>query len=100
MLYSAYPLQRHAQPFLPTRANCTKSLRDSLGRPRLLSLRGCVGVPRWTGCGRLCVCLTFPLTCGIERGYALLVVGACPYNPHIAQTVPHNIAQTVPHTVL
>jgi hypothetical protein len=50
-------------------------------------------VPRRIRRGRLCVCLTPPLTCGHGEAYALCVEGACQYNPHIAQTVPHRSSQ-------
>ncbi len=45
--------------------SCTKSLRDSSWLTALI--RGCAGVPGWTGGGTWCAGLISPLTCGREK---------------------------------
>ena len=69
---------------LPTCANCTKSLRDSLGLTALVmseGMRWCAALDRARETVRL---PHVSIDVWHGEGYALLVVGACEYNPHIA----------------
>ena len=84
-------LGRHGGPILPSLPHCTKSLRDSFGLTAFVLPEETALILRRRGRGRLGVCRVPRLTCGMERcTLCLIVEGACQYNPHIAQTVPHH----------